>query len=221
MMNPYQAIIFDMDGLLVDSEVLWSEAENGILLEKHGVVVEDHVRERLLGMRNDEFMAQLRQIYNIQTPLDILVREVLDRLLELIATRLQPMPGAHEIVRWVAEHGIPTAIASSSPLELIEAVVQAEGWETLIPVRCSAQFLPAGKPAPDVYLKAAESIGIAPQHCLALEDSPNGARAAVAAGMTCYAVPDLRHMRAEKFIGITNHIYPDLHAVRLHLIEQM
>lgn len=207
-----KAIIFDMDGLLVDSEPVWWEAENAVFAE-YGITVEAEVRSRMVGLRNDEFIALLRETYKVPASHDTLANDVLGRLLELIPAKVKPTRGAKEILAWTHEHHMPIAIASSSPQMIIEAIVRSQGWQDLIPIRCSAEGLPKGKPAPDVYLKAAEMLGIAPQDCLALEDSPNGARAAVAAGMMCYAIPDLAHTRWQAFEGITEYAFDDLRTV--------
>ncbi len=138
-------------------------------------------------------------------------------MLKLIPVKAKPMPGAIEMIQYVVEQGIPTAIASSSPGIIIESVVSSQGWDKFIPVRCSAEHLLAGKPEPHVYLEAAKALDIAPMNCLALEDSPIGARAAVAAGMTCYAVPDLSHTRVEAFAGVTEHVFDTLH----HVLERL
>jgi HAD superfamily hydrolase (TIGR01509 family) len=207
-----KAIIFDMDGLLVDSETVWWEAENEILLQ-YGVTLEPEVRSKLTGLRNDEFIGQLRQIYGIPASHETLHNAVIGRLLELIPQKVKPMPGARDIIMWASENHMPVAIASSSPMVVIEAIIESQQWSRLIPIRCTAEDLPKGKPAPDVYLKAAELIGISPQACLALEDSPNGARAAVAAGMICYVVPDLSHTRWQAFEGITEYIFDDLRTI--------
>lgn len=207
-----KAIIFDMDGLLVDSEPIWWEAENAVLFE-YGITVEPDVRSQLIGLRNDEFIARLRQTYNVAASHETLTNAVLGRLLELIPQKVKPMRGAKEILAWTHENQMPVAIASSSPEVIIEAIVHSQQWDHLIPIRCSADGLPKGKPAPDVYLKAAEMLGIQPQDCLALEDSPNGARAAVAAGMICYVVPDLAHTRWQAFEGITDYAFDDLRTV--------
>lgn len=211
-----QAIIFDMDGLLVDTEPVWEEAETEVM-ESLGVKVDPDVRSRLVGLRNDEFLGQMRQIYNIQISSEALQNAVLERMLELVPEKAEPKPGAVEMLRFTQDYAIPVAIASSSPRVVIEAVVASRGWAEIIPVRCSAEFLPKGKPAPDVYLHAAQELGISPLHCLALEDSPTGARAAVAAGMICYAVPDLSHTSIEAFTGVTDHIFDTLHDVLGHL----
>lgn len=211
-----QAIIFDMDGLLVNSEPVWEEAEIEVF-GAYGVQVTADVRSQLVGMRNDEFLGHMRRIYHIEASMETLHKAVIGRMLELIPEKATPNPGALELLRYTQERGIATAIASSSPGIIIEAVVASRQWGELIPVRCSAEGLPKGKPAPDVYLHAAQQLGIAPHLCLALEDSPNGARAAVAAGMICYAVPDLSHTTIEAFAGVTHYVFDSLHTVRSQL----
>lgn len=201
-----------MDGLLVNSEPVWEEAEIEVF-GGYGVQVTADVRSKLVGMRNDEFLGEMRRIYGITASMETLHNAVIGRMLELIPEKATANPGAAELLRFTQERGIPTAIASSSPGIIIEAVVASRAWRDLIPVRCSAEFLPKGKPAPDVYLQAAQQLGIAPEGCLALEDSPNGARAAVAAGMICYAVPDLSHTSIEAFAGVTDYVFDSLHTV--------
>lgn len=207
-----QAIIFDMDGLLVDTEPVWEEAESEVM-DAYGVQVAPEVRVRLIGLRNDEFLGQLRQIYNIEASMETLQEAVIGRMLKLIPEYALPKPGAVDMLHYTQEMGIPAAIASSSPGRIIEAVVASRGWGALLPVRCSAEVVPKGKPAPDVYLHAAEMLGVAPEGCLALEDSPNGAWAAVAAGMVCYAVPDLSHSTLAAFDGVTAYVFDSLHDV--------
>lgn len=207
-----QAIIFDMDGLLVDSESTWFVAETEVI-EARGYVYTKEVRAHVVGKRMDEFLVALHEIYNFQDSLDSLMSEITERMMRLIPVHTKPQPGAHEIVSYVQQSGIPTAIASSSPMTIIDAIVQSQGWESVFQVRCTADDEAFGKPAPDVYLRAAERLGVKPVDCLALEDSPNGARAAVAAGMTCYAVPDASHSDRHAFDGITPHVFHSLHEV--------
>jgi len=211
------AIIFDMDGLLVDSERIWHIAEDEVFASR-GHVYTDELRAGIIGMRMDEFMERLRAHFRIEEPLDALTAEVNANMLRLIPEMVQPLPGAAELLQLVRQRAWPVAIASSSPRCIIDATLRAQGWEELFRLRCSADEVARGKPAPDVYLQAARLLGVAPRHCLALEDSPNGARAAVAAGMTCYAVPDRSHTQPADLAGITPHIFDDLHAVRARLV---
>jgi mannitol-1-/sugar-/sorbitol-6-/2-deoxyglucose-6-phosphatase len=211
-----QAIIFDMDGLLVDSEPVWLDAETKIV-ERRGKQYRHEVREHVVGKRMDEFMAILREAHEIEEPLDVLMAEVTQDMIERIAEKLVLRPGAYELIEYVVHQGIPRAIASSSPLVIIDAVIESHDWQDIFQVRCSGDDVPHGKPAPDVYLKAARLLDIAPEKCLALEDSPNGSRAAVAAGMVCYAVPDASHSTHGAFEQITPYVFDSLHDVLAEL----
>jgi HAD superfamily hydrolase (TIGR01509 family) len=205
-------VIFDMDGLLVDSESVWLIAEKE-MIESRGHVYTDEARAQIVGLRIDEFIIKLHEIYQFEDELSALHDQLLARMLELIPHSVKPQPGARELIDYIVKHNIPMAIASSSAKSIIDATVKTQGWEDIFTIRCSAEDEAHGKPAPDVYLTAARRLNIDPAECLALEDSPNGARAAVAAGMTCYAVPDETHTSLHSFDGITPHIFKSLHEV--------
>lgn len=209
----FSALIFDMDGLLVDSEPVWHEVEVG-LIESFGYVYSDEVRNLGIGMRVDEFAAILQQHYpKLGDSAAAIESAITERLLSLPPERIMARPGADEIVRYAAKRDIPRAIASSSTQVVIEHFVRLMGWVDMIPKRYSAQFMARGKPAPDIYLHAAQQLGLAPQTCLALEDSRAGTLAAQAAGMTCFTVPDLSHSALEEFSDINDMVYADLFAV--------
>ncbi len=209
----FSALIFDMDGLLVDSEPVWHEVEVD-LIESHGYTYSDEVRNIGIGMRVDEFAAILQQHYpRLGDSAAAIESAITERLLALPPERIKARPGADEIVRYAAKRDIPRAIASSSSQIVIEHFVRLMDWAELIPNRYSAQFMARGKPAPDIYLHAAQQLGLAPQRCLALEDSRAGTKAALAAGMTCFTVPDLSHSTLEEFADINDQVFPDLFAV--------
>ncbi len=211
-MSDFKAIIFDMDGLLVDSEPIWEQAENRMLAAR-GKTLDPKLRQRLVGTRMDEFLGTIRDELGIEDTVAVMDTEVTDHMIELIPIQVTVKPGAQELVEFVAKQKIPRAIASSSALSIIDTVVRHYGWQDIFTTRVSAAEVPFGKPAPDVYLEAAFRLDIAPEDCLALEDSLNGARAAVAAGMTCYAVPDSMHSSRQSFEGITEHVFESLHEV--------
>lgn len=216
MSKDFKAIIFDMDGLLVDSETVWFDAEAEMFTSR-GFEYTAEIRESIIGLRVDEFLERLRNMYGIADPLDKLVNELNERMLTMIPSHVKPRPGAEAIIDYVLNENIPHAIASNSPMPIINAIVSTMGWDNIFDVRCSGDDEPEGKPAPHVYLTAARKIGFAPAACLGLEDSVNGARAVVAAGMTCFAVPDSSHSDASKFVDITPHVFDSLHDVINHL----
>ncbi|MCB9452599.1 MAG: HAD family phosphatase [Anaerolineaceae bacterium] len=203
----------------MDSEPVWHTAE-AEMVESRGYQYTDEVRAQIVGLRMDEFFDKLNSIFHFNEDIDALYNELMDRMRYLIPREVKPKSGALDLVDYAQRSGLPIAIASSSPMSVINATVASQGWEQTFAVRCSADDDARGKPAPDVYLRAARLVGVAPQDCLALEDSPAGARAAVAAGMTCYAVPDITHSKPTAFKDITPHVFASLNDVLNHLVAQ-
>jgi HAD superfamily hydrolase (TIGR01509 family) len=218
MTHKFKAIIFDMDGLLVASEGVWLRAETEMVAAR-GVVFTPQIREQLVGLRLDEFCEKLNIMLDLDDDPAALETELIQRFTAYIASEVRPQPGAAALIQYVHASRLPTAIASSSPQSVIDAVIAGQGWLDAFPVRVTADIVPRGKPAPDVYLKTADLLGVSPRDCLALEDSPNGARAAVAAGMTCFAVPDPVHSDHTCFNGITPHVFASLYQVLDQLTE--
>lgn len=211
-----EAVIFDMDGLLVDSEPVWEMAETR-LLDKRGKTLIEEVRIPLVGLRMNDFWREMRAALQLPDTEEALIEEVVSDFLETIPGNVPQRPGADTLIRYLAARSIPIAIASSSPLAVINGVVAEHGWDAFFPVRVTGDEVAAGKPAPDIYLEAARRLGVNPDHCIALEDSKNGARAGVAAGMTTIAVPDLSHGTPEGFANITPHVVESLHEVQAAL----
>lgn len=207
-----QAVIFDMDGLLVDSEPVWQIAENAMLTAR-GKQPDHNVRVSLVGLRMLDFWNGMCRAYNLTETVDVLRDEIIDRMVAMITEGVAARPGARELLDYLYARQIPCAIASSSPMAIIDATVKAQGWGSHFQAHVSGDEVTHGKPAPDIYLEAAKRLGFAPSDCLALEDSPNGARAAVAAGMVCFAVPDYSHTTPAAFEPVTPHICDSLHDV--------
>jgi HAD superfamily hydrolase (TIGR01509 family) len=214
----FSAMIFDMDGLLVDSEIIWEEAETALMTSR-GHTFGSADRNDIVGLRVDEFLDQLRIRYKMPETLEILVQELNDRMLELIPVRVTAHAGAEELLQYVVRNNILRAIASNSPMSIIDQTVNAQGWEDIFQVRCSGDDEIQGKPAPFVYQTAAKRLGVDPKQCLALEDSVNGAKAVVAAGMTCFAVPDKSHSNPARFAKLTPYVFNSLHEVLTWLQE--
>ncbi|MBI3977977.1 MAG: HAD family phosphatase [Chloroflexi bacterium] len=205
----FKAIIFDMDGLLVDSEPLWAEAQR-TLLRRRGLSWDPELFRRMMGRRPADAMRTIQQHYRLTGDTAALTGELIADVLQLYRQGVPLRPGAHDLVAAVApSHRL--AIASSSPREIIETVVALCGWDRLFGVLCSGDEVPRGKPAPDVFLAAATALDVSPVECLVLEDSPTGVAAALAADMTCYAVPSQELFTAADF--------PCAHAIIESLVE--
>ncbi len=213
-----QAVIFDMDGLLVDSEPVWMFVEDAMLVAR-GKTPSDAIHSNFVGLRMRDFWQGMCSAYELSDDIEDLCAEVISEMTAVIPEKVTARPGARELLAYLYQRGIPCAIASSSPLEIIDATVAAQGWGYYFQTHVSGNDVPEGKPAPDIYLEAAKRLGVAPADCLALEDSPTGARAAVAAGIITYAIPDFSHTTAEKFTQVTPHLYDSLHDVLL-MLEQ-
>lgn len=220
MAGEFDAIVFDMDGLLVDSEPIWLMADTTII-QRRGATIDMDVRAQTLGLNTEDSMGLYRSHFQWDEPVEALVAELHDVMVDLLQSELKPQPGAQALLDFVVERDIPRAIASSSIHRLIDTVMEVAGWDDIFSLRASSQDVVNGKPAPDVYLHAAELLNSTPARCLALEDSPTGAKSATAAGLTCYAVPDESHTSAQKFTDITPYVFADLHKVLEYLNRQM
>lgn len=191
-----QAVIFDMDGLLIDTEPIWRRAEIDIF-GSLGLHLSEEQCMETMGVRVPEVVAlwYRRHPWN-----DASVEQVTERIIQAVIAHVEaegePMAGVCDALETVRRAGLPIAIASSSSIALIDAVVRRLGIAHYISVRCSAEDEAEGKPHPAVYLRAAECLNASPNRCVALEDSPNGVLAARAAGMICIAVPD-RHLAGD------------------------
>jgi beta-phosphoglucomutase-like phosphatase (HAD superfamily) len=204
----FEAVIFDMDGLLVDTEPMWFAVEQAMMVRRGIDYTAEH-QKQFMGMRMDAFWAGVCAHFELAEPPSVFIAEATAGMVEAVRDA-EARPGADALIAWLHERRVPLAIASSSPHALIESVVAARGWGGRIPVRVSADECAQGKPAPDVYLEAARRLGVNPAAVLTFEDSLNGARAAVAAGTVCYGVPDLHHVTPEALAAITPHIFPSL-----------
>jgi sugar-phosphatase len=184
------AIIFDLDGLLIDSEPFWEAAEMAVY-PALGVPLTPELKKRTTGLRSSEIVDYWFSRYPWSAPAKAVVADdVVERMIALVTARGSPRDGAAEVLALCAGAKLPMAIASSSSPAIIEAALERLAIRRYFQVIHSAQDEPYGKPHPGVYITAAQMLGVPPEHCLAFEDSPNGVLAAKAAKMACIAVPD-------------------------------
>lgn len=183
------AVIFDMDGLLVDTERLQFGASSMVLRERTGQTIPHDVMMSLVGLRSDECWARLRALYGLTESADELEAAQTAFYAPMLREQAEAMPGALDLIALLHAQGYPLAIASSSPLWQINTVIERFHLRDVLKAVASGEEVAHGKPAPDVYLLAAERLGVAPSRCVALEDSGPGTSAARAAGMSVIAVP--------------------------------
>jgi HAD superfamily hydrolase (TIGR01509 family) len=182
------AVVFDLDGVIVDSEQVWDEVREEYVRETGGTYTETATRD-MMGMSSLEWSRYLADSLGVPGTPEEINAAIVQRMLERYGEAPPLIPGAVDAVRRCAERW-PLAVASSSNPELIEVVLDAAGLHDVIPVVVSSQEVARGKPAPDVYLEAARRLEVDPHACAAVEDSHNGIRSAKAAGMRVIAIPN-------------------------------
>jgi sugar-phosphatase len=202
-----EAVVFDMDGLIVDSEPLWVRAEIAIFGEV-GVTLAESDCARTKGLRSDDVVA----FWHAQTPwpsptLAEVQERLVARVAELVRDEGRALPGVARALAAARETASRVALASSSPMLVIRATLERLGLERAFDVVQSAETEPLGKPHPGIFLTTAARLGVAPTACVVLEDSLTGVIAAKAARMTCIAVPcdhprhDARFAIADAIVG--------------------
>lgn len=193
------ALIFDMDGVLLDSEPYWRQAEMELFATVGLHLSEDDCRQTT-GLRIDEVVALRHAQHPWPSPsCEELAGAILDRVIELVSRLGSPLPGVMEGLQASRQTRLPLAIASSSSYRLIEATLQRLQIRDWFPTLHSAEEEDLGKPHPAVYLRAAEKLGVPATHCLAIEDSLNGVIAAKAARMKVVAIPEVHQQQDPRF----------------------
>jgi HAD superfamily hydrolase (TIGR01509 family) len=185
-----RAVVFDLDGVLIDSEQVWDDVREGLARERGGHWHEGAQRD-MMGMSSPEWSRYMHDRIGLRESAEEINRIVVERMVEHYKHGPPWLPGALDAVRRLADSFV-LGLASSSNRELIDMVLEAGRIADLFTATVSSEEVAAGKPAPDVYLEAARRLGIPPGECTAVEDSHNGIRSAKAAGMRCVAIPNPR-----------------------------
>ena len=213
------AVIFDLDGVLMDSERLWNEAKEALVRDAGGHW-RDEASRAMLGMSSPEWATYLRDELGVRMEPEAISRDVVRRMEEGYRRRLPLLPGAAEAVRATAARW-PLGLASSSNREIIDLVLQLAGFAGCFRVTVSSEEVARGKPAPDVYLAAARGLGVDPAGCVAIEDSGNGIRSAAAAGMAVIAVPNREYGPDEEALSLAAARVAVVGEVTVELVERV
>jgi len=206
-----QAILFDLDGLMVDSEP-HSLASWEAVLQERGVTLDQLTIDSILGLRIDATARTLIDKYHLPDTVQGLSDAKTEYQIAHLDGNVQPMPGLIELLDEIDRRDLKKAVASSGIHRYVEAVLRANGLLDRFSVIITGDQVAHGKPAPDVFLAAARALHAEPQHCLVLEDAPAGVQAAKAAGMTCIAVPDQGVAKLD--LSQADKVMPSLHEVR-------
>jgi HAD superfamily hydrolase (TIGR01509 family) len=203
-----EAVVFDLDGVLLQSEEVWDAVRERYVRERGGRY-DDEVQRAMMGMSAPEWSRFLHEEAGVPDDMDEINSEVVRRMLEAYRRELPLLPGAVETVRRIAD-AFPLALASSSNREVIEEVLELAGLAACFRATVSSEEVERGKPAPDVYLEAARRLGVEPTRCAAVEDSHAGIRSAKSAGMRVVAIPNAAYPPDEEALELADEVVRSL-----------
>jgi sugar-phosphatase len=194
-----KAVIFDMDGVIIDSEPFWRKAEIEVF-NKYGIPMTEEMCRGMKGRKIDDVVRHWRTVYNWETPSnEIFEKEIIEVVIYLIKNEGVAMPYLLELLNFLKIRQIKIGLATSSLFVIMDAVIETLNIPQYFDVLHSAEAEKAGKPAPDVYLGTAKKLGVKPENCLAVEDSETGILSAQAAGMYTIAIPEAAEFHLEKY----------------------
>jgi HAD superfamily hydrolase (TIGR01509 family) len=203
-----EAVVFDLDGVLVDSEPVWEQVRRQVVAEHGGHWAPD-AQQRLMGMSTGEWARYLSEDLGVGLPPETIAALVIGQMQARYANEVPLLPGAVGAVRRLAARW-PLGLASSSPPVLIEAALDGAGLRDCFAVTMSTEQVARGKPAPDIYLAVTGRLGHPAQRCAAVEDSANGLRSAAAAGLAVIAVPHPKYPPGPAALGVAGLILTSL-----------
>jgi HAD superfamily hydrolase (TIGR01509 family) len=214
-----EAVVFDLDGVIVDSEHVWDEVREGLARERGGRWHE-RAQADMMGMSAPEWSRYMHDVIGLVEPPEEIDEEVVRRLLVRYEERLPLIDGAVVAVERLAGR-FRLAVASSSNRPVIEAVLATSGLAPLFEVVVSSEEVARGKPAPDVYLDAAGKLGVAPGACAAIEDSRNGILSAAAAGMHVVAIPNPAFPPGDEALAAADRIVETLDSLTVEVVGSL
>jgi HAD superfamily hydrolase (TIGR01509 family) len=213
-----KAVIFDMDGVIVDSEPLHYKVFMDYTQSKFGFTISDEEYNTFIGTTNKSIFSKLQKKYNIEGDIDAVIEEYEGKCIEFLLTSDErPIYGVDTLIKSLYQNKMKLALASSSPKNHINIVLELFAISQFFDAKVSGQEVKSGKPAPDIFLRAAEMMDVLPAECLVFEDSKNGVAAAKEAGMKCFALNNLNSgnqdlSRADKIIS-------DFHEIDIEFIK--
>ena len=196
------AVVFDLDGVLLDSEQVWDEVREQLVHER-GAHWHEGAQREMMGMSSVEWSRYMHDELGVADPPEAISAEVVRRMEERYRSRLPLIDGAREAVERLAGRW-PLGLASSSNREVIDLVLELSGLAQFFRVTVSSEEVARGKPAPDVYLEAARRLEVRPEGCVAIEDSENGIRSAKAAGMRVVAIPNQHYRPGDEALALAD-----------------
>jgi HAD superfamily hydrolase (TIGR01509 family) len=211
------AVVFDMDGVLLDSEQVWDDVRERLARERGGRW-HDGAQRDMMGMSAPEWSRYMHEVIGLAEPPEEIDREVVRRMEAAYRERLPLLPGAVEAVRRLAGRW-PLGLASSSNRPLIDLALELSGLAELFAVTVSSEEVARGKPAPDVYLEAVRRLGVDPPAAAAIEDSHNGILAARAAGMRVVAVPNPHFPPGEEALAAADAVLGSITELTPEVVE--
>jgi len=212
-----EAVVFDLDGVIVDSEHVWDAAREALARERGGRWHEG-AQQDMMGMSSVEWSRYMHDVIGLKDPPEEISAEVARRLEATYREELPLIDGATEAVARVAERW-PLAVASSSNRPIIDLVLELSGLDRFFRATVSSEEVSRGKPAPDVYLEAARRLGADPERSAAVEDSSSGILSARAAGMRVVAIPNMRFPPGEEALAAADVVIPSIGELTPDVVE--
>ena len=212
-------MVFDLDGVLIDSETVWNDARRELTQASGGTWSAD-AQQVMMGMSSVEWSRYMHDELGVPMAPDEISAAVVSKLEDAYRERLPLIPGAREAVTRLAER-LPLGLASSANPPIIELVLSVAGLAGCFRVTVSSEEVPRGKPAPDVYLEAARRLSVDPRDCAAVEDSANGLRSASAAGMKLVAIPNASFPPDPDALGLADVVLESIAELGPAVVERL